>query len=202
MKKKLVFFLLAAILSLIAASCKHSTQPVNLTSDLTPERVVSLDKEYMFTNYKADYTWFESCILLNDYLDKDCDGSIAGITNIFQAISEKDKGFNTEVVMITHTSNGNSEITSAHSFWVEDFPLNNTEITITYKQAFEKVMATNCIKPHSRYVVLRKEVGPYPANPQYIFGNSKMQIYVDATTGVVSEVNPAFTPPNPVKQKK
>ena len=41
-------------------------------------------------------------------------------------------------------------------------------------------------------MVLRKQVGPVDANPQWIFGNLHSQIYVDAVTGAVSKDNPAF----------
>jgi hypothetical protein len=61
-------------------------------------------------------------------------------------------------------------------------------------------MAANAPKPHSRQVVLRKEVGPNSINPQYIFGNFQAQLYVDAVTGDVKTKNPAF-PDNMTLQK-
>ena len=60
-------------------------------------------------------------------------------------------------------------------------------------QAYEKMMNANCPKPHSRHCVLRREVGPIAdINPQYIFGNDQMQVYVDAMTGEVRTNNPVF----------
>ena len=70
--------------------------------------------------------------------------------------------------------------------------MNNEAIKVSFKEAYNKIMATNYPKPHSRHVVLRKEIGPQDANPQYIFGNSQAQIYVDAVTGDVTDKNPAF----------
>lgn len=70
--------------------------------------------------------------------------------------------------------------------------MNDELIKLTYKDAFDRVMATNCPKPHSQHVVLRKELGPKVANPQYIFGNSSAQLYVDAVTGEVRDTNPVF----------
>lgn len=56
-------------------------------------------------------------------------------------------------------------------------------------------MASNFPKPHSRNCVLRREIGPIPdVNPQYIFGNTKSQLYVDAVTGSVTNHTPAFQP--------
>ena len=40
-------------------------------------------------------------------------------------------------------------------------------------------METNIVKPHSQKVVLRRELGPIDANPQYIFGNTHEHVYVD-----------------------
>jgi hypothetical protein len=40
--------------------------------------------------------------------------------------------------------------------------------------------------------VLRKEVAPLDCNPQYIFGNKRAQLYVDAVTGEVKDYNPAY----------
>ena len=65
-------------------------------------------------------------------------------------------------------------------------------IKITFAEALEKLNQVNFPKPHSRYCVLRKEVGPKDANVQYIFGNSKAQLYVDAVTGEVTDLNPVF----------
>lgn len=70
--------------------------------------------------------------------------------------------------------------------------MNEEVINISYKEAYEKMMEANYPKPHSKHCVLRKEVGPYDCNPQYIFGNIEAQIYVDAVTGAVSDQSPAF----------
>ena len=53
-------------------------------------------------------------------------------------------------------------------------------------------MEVNLPKPHSKHVVLRKQIGPKACNPQWIFGNITSQIYVDAVTGEVNSKNPAF----------
>ena len=74
------------------------------------------------------------------------------------------------------------------------------EITSTFQTiipmeggcALERINQVNAPKPHSRYCVLRKEIAPNDINPQYIFGNSRAQLYVDAVTGTVCTENPAF----------
>ena len=125
-----------------------------------------------------------------DYLDSEnTSDSISGISNIFQTIEKKGEGFDTQVIMFSHVGDS-TQIDIVHSFWVEDMPMDS--IKLTFKEAYEKMMATNLPKPHSRNCVLRKELGPIDANPQYIFGNSKAQIYVDAITGDVTDKNPVY----------
>lgn len=160
-------------------------------TELVVENVVSTDREYMFMNYGGDYRWFETCVVLQNFLDEECDGTVAGISNVFQVVEEKDKGADTFVVLAAHTPD-TTAYEVKHGFWVEDFPLNEEEIKVTFAQAFEKLNQVNLPKPHSKQCVLRKEVGPKECNPQYIFGNVHAQIYVDAVTGDVSDTNPAF----------
>lgn len=59
-------------------------------------------------------------------------------------------------------------------------------------QAYERLMATNYVKPHSRHCVTREMVGEVPCNPKYIFGNLEAQICVDVVTGDVTDTHPAF----------
>ena len=133
-------------------------------------------------------------MIINNFLDEENDGSLAEVVNVFQAVIERGSGFDTKVYKFQHFSDGTNVNDSINGFWVEDQPLNEEAIKLTYKEAYDKLMATNCPKPHSRYVTLRKQVGPIDANPQYIFGNLRETVFVDAVTGEVSDVNPAFGP--------
>lgn len=192
--------LIASIISaLVITACKCNSdnqqvaEPVVEDVTLVVENTVSMDKEAMFLNYSTDYRWYETCIVMQDYLDEETDGTIAGVSNVFQVVrNREDNSYDTEVVLFAHTRNTNSEEVKI-GLWVGDFPLNNEEINLTFAEAFEKVMETNYPKPHSRNCVLRREVGPTPnVAPQYIFGNQRYQIYVDAKTGNVTDSNPAF----------
>ena len=205
MKKIFMMLAIAFCLSLGFTSCdsckkeKDATPEENksevvVKGELNVEHVTAADKQYMFTNYGGDYRWFESCILLQDFLDEENDGTIAGVSNVFQVVNEDEGGKSADVfvVLAAHTPDSTAYEVK-QGFWVEDYPLNDEAIKVTFRDAYDKVMATNMPKPHSRHVVLRKEVGPVDANPQYIFGNTQAQIYVDAVTGDVSENNPAFS---------
>ena len=192
MRKICIFSLLALFMCAIVgcSSCKKENK-TDVVEELNFENVITADFEKMTADYQDNFCWFESTILLNNFLDEENDGKISEIVNVFQSVVEKEKGFDTEVVMFTH-KDAVTEVDVIHSFWVEDFPMVKDSIKVDFKQAFDNVMKTNMPKPHSRYVVLRKQIGPKPCNPQYIFGNSKQQIYVDAVTGDVSDKNPVF----------
>lgn len=176
-------------------SCENKSNTIVVTpvkGNLVVDNLVSTDRQDMFMNYSKDYRWYETSVVLEDFLDEDCDGTVAEVSNIFQVVSEKDSvSADVHVIIYTHTPESN-DVQMVHSFWVGDFPLENEAITVNFKQAFDKVMEVNYPKPHSKHVVLRKEIGPKSCNPQYIFGNTRAQLYVDAITGEVRDTNPAF----------
>ena len=175
------------------SSCKCSSdiQEVEKT-ELVVENVVSADRQYMFLNYGEDYRWFETCIVLDNYLDADTTIAIHGISNVFQVVKEEGTSADVTVISIAHVADTSGIDVREHSFWVGDVVLNEEVIKLTFDDAFNRLMETNIPKPHSRYCVLREEVGAKDINPQYIFGNDQYQVYVDAVTGDVTDENPAF----------
>ena len=189
MKKVLV--VLAAAALLFGCACNKKKKEVTVKQNLNVEQVATTDKEYMFLNYGGNYKWFESCILLKDYLDEENDGTIAGISNVFQVIKEQGKSADVFVVLAAHTTD-TTAYDKKQGFWVEDSPLEVKEIKLTYKEAYDKIMAVNYSKPHSKNCILRKPIGPKTCNPQYVFGNIQSQLWVDAVTGEVRQSNPAF----------
>ena len=170
-----------------------ATTEVVTTGELIVENAISLDRQYMFVNYGGDYRWFETCIVLKDFLDEECDGTITGISNVFQVVdkSEDGKSYDVHVILGAHTPD-TTVYEVKNAFWIEDMPLEEEAIQVTFAEAFEKLMETNCPKPHSQHVVLRKQVAPLDVNPQYIFGNMNEVVFVDAVTGEVNLKNPAF----------
>lgn len=158
---------------------------------ITVENTIGMDREYMNLHFGSDYRWYETCVMLKDYMDGDsCDGTVVGVSNIFQFIIPETS--QTGALLSTY-ANGQHVYDKKLGIWVGDFPLNDEEIKLTYKDAYEKAVQANLPKPHSKNCVLRREVGPKPnVNAQYIFGNVTRQIYVDAVTGDVTDKNPAF----------
>lgn len=166
---------------------KLSFGQANLTDYITA------DNQYMNTETGNDYTWYETDILLNDFLDEECDGSIAELVNIFQTVEQVSKtSFDTKVFKFQHFADGRNIKDSTLGFWIENYALHMDEIKVSYKDAFKKIQEVNLPKPHSRHVCLRNPIGPKECNPQWIFGNIQSQIWVDAVTGEVRESNPAF----------
>ena len=194
--KKFLVFLMGIMLMIGVSACtctqqKKTSEPE--AAELVVENVISLDRQAMFVAHGGDYRWYETGVQLKNWLDEENDGAIDLVVNVFQVIEEYDStSFDTFVYKYQHFSDGSVNEEGIHGFWVEDYPLENEAIKVTFKEAFEKVQEVNLPKPHTRQVVLRKQVGPVEANPQWIFGNLHSQIYVDAVTGAVSKDNPAF----------
>lgn len=197
--RKFLWMFVVVLMAVTMSSCnsckkEKDNKSEDVKTPLIVENVYNTDRQQMFTTYGKNYNWFECCILLKDYMDsEECDGSVVGISNVFQVVTEIDSTSADVHVILYSTTEEVKEIDEKHGLWVGDFPLNDYTFNVTYMQAYEKMMNANCPKPHSRHCVLRRELGPMPnVNPQYIFGNDKMQVYVDAMTGEVRTKNPAY----------
>ena len=199
--KKFLMFLMSLVLIFGLSSCnsctRNQTTPTEETTpavvELVVENVISTDRQAMYLAHGGDYRWYETGIQLKDWLDEENDGAIDMVVNIFQAIEEYDStSFDTYVYKYQHFSDGTVNEDSVHGFWIEDDPLEQEVIKVTFKESYQKIQEVNLPRPHSRQVVLRKPIGPKDCNPQWVFGNLHEQIWVDAVTGEVANSNPAF----------
>lgn len=181
---KKLFYILVAVLLLGACDPKHDI-------GTNVEKTVVADYKYMQDNYDIDFVWYESSITLDNFLDEE-ECSVFSVNNIFQTMPlDYDTDMPT-VVMFNHCGDiiQHKEL---QGWWTEDIVLNPEEINYSYDEAYKRLMQADIIKPHSKFCVLRKPLGPYPCNAQYIFGNANSTlIFVDALTGDVSSENPAF----------
>lgn len=208
--KKISLFMVALLFSMMFSfvSCNKCSAPQDVTVEdtvevvaeqevtaLNVEHLIAMDRQAMYNKAGADYRWYETCIQLNDFLDEENDGSLYEVVNVFQAVVNRGQGYDTKVYKFQHFANGVYAEDSIPGFWIEDFPMNDDAVQITYQEAYDNLMAVNMPKPHSRYVTLRKQIGPVAANPQYIFGNLRETVFVDAVTGEVFDYNPAFGKP-------
>lgn len=165
------------------------------TAELVPERIISTDRQDMFLNYKQDYRWYETQLVLKDWIDSpDFNGSVEKVISVFQVVEEYGKSADVHVIFF-ETTGTERKTNVVEGFWIEDYPMNEDHIAITYAEAWKKLQEANITKPHSKKCVLRNAVGPKEANPQWVFGNIHECVFVDATTGEVTAKDPAFNGP-------
>lgn len=196
-----VFMMLTVAMCIMFTACNgcgQKNEPVNEitypVAGLNVERVTATDFEYMTANYGDDYRWYECCIDANDWIDESDTFYVNGIANVFYKVylNEDSTSGTAKVYLLAHVDN---EFTcdSTEGIWVGDEPMNEfNPMKVNFTQAYDAMMRANCIKPHSRHCVLRKELGPQDAAPQYIFGNQEAQVYVDTQNGSVNVDNPVF----------
>ena len=164
--------------------------------DKTPQPIsfddcMRRDLAWMDQHYGNDYRWYECGILMKSYLDEDNDGSIADLTNVFMIRSDPGKSYDTNVVLLHH-GKGGFGIFNLESKWVEeDVFMKKDQINVIFKESLIKAKSTKPLL-HTKHVVLRKQLGPNDANPQYIYGNNHGLLFIDATTGYISHDSPAF----------
>lgn len=208
MKQKIILSLLALFaVALTGCSSCHSEKAKQTTETMVKaddssgvlaeaivENIVSTDREYIFLHEGKQYDYYETTVMLADYLDAESqDGTIKNVENAFQLkLPMPDGNICYKNIKAFHVGSY-ADYAYTYGLWVGDFSLNEENVKLTFRQAFDRVMATNSPKPHSKYCVLRREVGPKPnIHPQYVFGNTNSQLYVDAVTGEVRNRNPAF----------
>ena len=179
--------------------CSSSKEDIKLqdsvvaTIVLDVEHSIALDRQTMYVNYKDNYRWYETEILLPEFMDSDSATSNPEmIVNVLQSIVEEGNGADVWVHKFQHFKDGTIVHDSIQGFYIENFALNDEVIKFKYTEAWDRMMQTNFPKPHSRYVTLRNPIGPVAINTQWIFGNINEQIWVDAVTGDTKNSNPAF----------
>ena len=179
--------------------CNSSKEDIKLqdsvvaTTVLDVEHSIALDRQTMYVNYKDNYRWYETEILLPEFMDSDSATSNPEmIVNVLQSIVEEGNGADVWVHKFQHFKNGEIVHDSIQGFWIENYALNDEVIKLKYTEAWDRMMQTNFPKPHSRYVTLRNPIGPVAINTQWIFGNIHEQIWIDAITGDAKNSNPAF----------
>ena len=157
------------------------------------DHAIAVDRQAMYLKFKDDYRWYETDILLPEFLNSEnVTSDPVMVVNIFQSVVERGTGFDTYVWKFQHLADGSVLTDSIQGFWIENQALNDEVIKLKYTEAFDRMMAANYPKPHSKHVTLRNPVGPVAINTQWIFGNIHEQIWVDAVTGECKNSNPAF----------
>jgi hypothetical protein len=201
MKKSFILtFLMGLVMSFISCTgCSSSKEDIKLqdsavtTVVLDVDHAIATDRQAMYVNYKDDYRWYETEILLPEFMDGDnATSNPEMIVNVLQSIVEKGNGADVWVHKFQHFKDGTVVHDSIQGFWIENYALNDEVIKLNYTKAWDRMMAANYPKPHSKHVTLRNPIGPIAINTQWIFGNIHEQIWIDAVTGKASNSNPAF----------
>lgn len=202
MKKSFILAFLMSLLTSLFISCtgcSSNKEDVKLqdsvvtTAVLDVEHSIALDRQAMYVNYKDDYRWYETEILLPEFMDSDSATSNPEmIVNILQSVVEEGNGADVWVHKFQHFKNGEIVHDSIQGFWIENYALNDEVIKFKYTEAWDRMMAVNYPKPHSKHVTLRNPIGPVSVNTQWIFGNVREQLWCDAVTGEIRNSNPAF----------
>lgn len=189
--KKVIYFLtaLAVVAGLASCKCTKDEEPVVEFAEAT----IAADKAKMAE--KADeYKWFETRAEYDNFFDADTTLALVKVESLFQVAVKDSLGVKTFVYDFVH-ENGvvETDAEPIEAFILDDKPLNDEPIVLTFGEALERLFEANLPKPHSTKVVLRKVLGPKAGvNAHYIFGNTEEQVFVDAVTGDVTDVNPFY----------
>ena len=160
---------------------------------LNVENAISMDRQAMYLSHGGDYRWYETDILLPEFMDdENATSDPVMIVNIFQTVVDRGNGYDTWVYKYQHFNDGTVLTDSVQGFWIENMPMEDKEIVVKYAEAWDLIHQVNYPIPHSKHVTLRNPIGPVAINTQWIFGNIKEQIWIDAVTGEAAGSNPAF----------
>lgn len=187
--KKVFIFLMTISLMFSLNSCEWFKKSKQTKEQPVVENYLESDKEYMSNNYGETYVWYETEVIYNNFLDEENDGSFESVKSVYQYENVCDSGAIVKVVTITHCGEL-MDVEVVDGWYAECFNMRGKVLPITFNDAFNAIMAVNLPKPHTRCCVLRDQVGPVAANPQYIYGVGLL--FVDAVSGEVSEINPVF----------
>ena len=170
-----------------------STAVTNSKMVIDVDHAIALDRQTMYANYKDNYRWYETEILLPEFLDdENVTSNPEMVVNVLQSIVEEGNGADVWVHKFQHFKDGTVVHDSIQGFWIENYALNDEVIKLNYTAAYDRMMQSNFPKPHSKHVTLRNPIGPVAVNTQWIFGNIHEQIWIDAVTGDAKNSNPAF----------
>ena len=186
------FVVLASILIAFAVSSCKCTREEDPVIEF-PEASIMADRAKMDEEVST-YKWFETRVEYDNFFDADTTLTISKVESLFQVAVEDPLGIKTFVYDFIHEPGVENDTIPEpiEGFILDDKPLNDEQIVLTFSEALERLYEANLPKPHSAKVVLRKALGPKVANAQYIFGNTEEQVFVDAVTGDVTDKNPVY----------
>ena len=204
MKKVFYFLMSVAMLGMMSCtSCNHEKEPVFNGYDV--ESVMAADQQVM-ADLCGDSVYFYECQAHYMYNFDSAEGEnqVVWIRDVFQ---HKDTcyeifhfvdsneignlvGYISELTKPYHYTIDTNEVDYTltlvvEDYWLEDQPMNLDTVKYTLNDAYDILMAAECTKPHSNFVVMRQPITepPYPIHPYYIFGSMIDCMAIDSYTG-------------------
>ena len=204
MKKVLFLMMSFAMLGMMSCtSCKHDPEPVFNGYDV--ESVMATDQQVM-ADLCGDSVYFYECQAHYLYnLDSVGENNqIVWVRNVFQVndtcyqffhftdsneVANLVEYINTLVNPHDYTIDTNDVdytiMLVVNDYWLEDQDMNLGSVKVSLDSAYSILMAADCVKPHSNFVVMRQPLTapPFPIRPYYIFGSMIDCLAIDSHTG-------------------
>jgi hypothetical protein len=197
--KKLIFFMMA-VFAICVTSC-HKGEKSDPVGAGSASQLILDSLATHVDSINSDYLYFETSFELTNTVDSLDSFSVSTIQSIYQVV---DTTTSTPTVFVANYSFDSAAVSwkvLEGAFWTEDVDLRSKDVKLSPEDAFEVLLKSNVVKPHSRFMVLRCPLGPVACEAQYIFGNTDSGIvYVNAKTGKVTTTDPAFFPDSVAKQ--
>ena len=206
--KKAIFLSMLMLIGIALTGCsschsdnaKQAVEKVVKPLVLIPEQCISTDREAIYLRTPQEHTlhWMQTGITMTAFLTDAAiqDATVMEITNGFQTQWPVGNGIFTKVTLITTNTMATDSLVMNDSFYLDNDPLDEKQIRLTFNDALTKALEANCPKPQTRQCVLRAPVGPIRVyDAYYIFGdghNDTPMVFVNARTGEVTTKNPAF----------
>jgi len=207
--KKFIFLMLTAVLFCMTAglsSCNSCGKVENnavqadydgVLHDFTAgvSNIQALHRQMMYAQVSHDYQWRNSkvlfdCAICSANLD---DIAVVDVTDVFQYWDNS--GPKVQFIS-SNVLNGTIIPPAIPDVWIEDASLNEAQIKLSAEDVLQLLKEWNGVIPVAECMSLRLPVGPVACNAQWVIGDVYDVIFVDAVTGEISNVNPAFKPNN------
>ncbi len=210
--RKILFCMLTVIAVGMLTSCNGCGSKSAESADVTPtaandydgvvqdftagvDHIIALHKQTMFNLANGqEFQWRNLQVAFNDSIKAetlDC-LHITDITDVFFYWSE---GSWVQYIS-TNVKKGTIIPDRIRDVWIEDSDMSEVEIRLMPEDVLNRLKEWNGVIPSSWGMVLRLPVGPRNCNAQWVVGNARSPLFIDAVTGEITEWNPAFPIPN------
>lgn len=156
--------------------------------------IQALHRQMMYAQVGQEYQWRNSKVLFDSPI---CatnleDLTVVDVTDVFQYWNNGPK----VQFISSNVLNGTIIPPAIPDVWIEDASMNEAQIKLSAEDVLNRLKEWNGVIPVAECMSLRLPVGPVACNAQWVIGDVYDVIFVDAVTGEISNVNPAFKPEN------